>query len=260
MALDRDETHLPEDFKTGPLGDDRSGRTDEDDAAAVAEAFLAASGRGKRRTSSSSPGFPVSVSDTPRLRPAAGQHPEIIPPRRPEGPGRRGDHRHGAALRRGGHERRGDLHVPGGQPGWSPTCSSAWRRWRSRRRNPRRSSSRRHIAGSWRIETDGNRSRPHREGVRVQVPRRRQRHLRPPRERARSSVAGSPASRRTASSFPRSRGSWRASRREKRSASFSISGTTTIPSPRASRGRAGAGRASSSRPGSTRTSSASSSG
>jgi hypothetical protein len=40
MALDRGKRTLPEDFKTGPLGDDRSGRTDEDSAAAVAQTFL----------------------------------------------------------------------------------------------------------------------------------------------------------------------------------------------------------------------------
>ena len=40
MALGRDRRILPEDFKIGPLGDDRGGRADESRALSTASAFL----------------------------------------------------------------------------------------------------------------------------------------------------------------------------------------------------------------------------
>jgi hypothetical protein len=64
MALDREKRLLPEDFKIGPLGEARGGKTDENGAVGAAEAFLASIIAGKVDAKLLAPESEKTVSDT----------------------------------------------------------------------------------------------------------------------------------------------------------------------------------------------------
>jgi hypothetical protein len=64
MALDREKRLLPEDFKIGPLGEARGGKSDENDAVGAANAFLASIVAGKVDPKLLAPESEKTVSDT----------------------------------------------------------------------------------------------------------------------------------------------------------------------------------------------------
>jgi hypothetical protein len=64
MALDRDRTTMPEDFKIGPLADERTGSADVQAALGVAEKFLARLTKGTVDKSFIAPESKTSLSDT----------------------------------------------------------------------------------------------------------------------------------------------------------------------------------------------------
>ena len=64
VALDRDRRTLPEDFKVGPLGDERGGSVDEQAAMGAADTFLSRLVKGSVEKSLIAPGSQSSLSDS----------------------------------------------------------------------------------------------------------------------------------------------------------------------------------------------------